>query len=46
VKSLRGDGHDVTFVVEQNPGASDDEVLLSAYNEGRILLTEDKDFEE
>jgi predicted nuclease of predicted toxin-antitoxin system len=46
VKSLRGDGHDVTFVVEQNPGASDDEVLLSAYNEGRILLTEDKDFGE
>ncbi len=24
----------------------DDEVLLDAYNEGRILLTEDKDFGE
>jgi predicted nuclease of predicted toxin-antitoxin system len=46
VKSLRGTGNDVIFVVEQNPGASDDEVLLKAYNEGRILLTEDKDFGE
>ena len=46
VVSLRADGHDVTYVTEQNVGSSDDEVLLRAYNEGRILLTEDKDFGE
>lgn len=32
--------------MDQCAGASDDEVLLRAYNEGRILLTEDKDFGE
>lgn len=31
---------------EQNAGVSDDEVLLAAYDEGWILLTEDKDFGE
>ena len=46
VKSLRDAGHDVAFVVEQNPGASDDDVLQVAYKEERILLTEDKDFGE
>ena len=43
---LRDAGHDVTYVTEENEGSSDDEVLLKAYNEGRILLTEDKDFGE
>lgn len=33
-------------LLERNPGASDDEVLLEAYNEERIMLTEDKDFGE
>ena len=46
VLSLRDAGHDVTYVTEENAGFSDDEVLLKAYNEGRILLTEDKDFGE
>jgi predicted nuclease of predicted toxin-antitoxin system len=46
VVSLRAAGHDVTYVTEQNAGSSDDEVLLRAYDEGRILLTEDKDFGE
>jgi len=46
VASLREDGHDVSYVLEGKAGLSDDEVLLEAYNEGRILLTEDKDFGE
>jgi len=46
VSTLRSSGYDVTYVTEQCAGASDDEVLLKAYNEGRILLTEDKDFGE
>ena len=46
VVSLRAAGHDVTYVTEQNAGSSDDEVLLMAYDEERILLTEDKDFGE
>jgi len=46
VVSLREDGHDVLYVLERRAGASDDEVLLEAYNEERILVTEDKDFGE
>jgi len=46
VASLREDGHDVLYVLERKPGVSDDEVLLEAYNEERIMVTEDKDFGE
>jgi len=46
VTSLRDSGYDVTYVAEQKAGSPDDEVLLNAYNKGRILLTEDKDFGE
>ena len=46
VASLRNDGHDVLYILEKKPGVPDDEILLDAYNEGRILLTEDKDFGE
>ncbi len=46
VASLRFDGHDVLYISEKKPGAPDEEILLDAYNEGRILLTEDKDFGE
>jgi predicted nuclease of predicted toxin-antitoxin system len=46
VASLRSDGHDVLYVLEKKAGATDHEVLQDAYNEGRILLTEDKDFGE
>ena len=46
VSSLRENGHDVIYVLERKPGVSDDEVLLEAFNEERILLTEDKDFGE
>jgi predicted nuclease of predicted toxin-antitoxin system len=44
VRALRGAGHDVTLVRDQAPGANDEEVMKLALSEGRILLTEDKDF--
>lgn len=44
VNKLRAAGHDVVYVPEDNVGISDDEVLQMAFAEGRILLTEDKDF--
>jgi len=44
VVSLRGEGHDVSYVLEGKAGVSDDEVLTEAYIEERILVTEDKDF--
>jgi predicted nuclease of predicted toxin-antitoxin system len=46
VKSLRAAGHDVSYVSDHYAGSSDNEVLLMAYREERILLTEDKDFGE
>jgi predicted nuclease of predicted toxin-antitoxin system len=46
VASLRATGHDVVYVPERYAGISDDEVLQIAFAEGRILLTEDKDFGE
>jgi len=46
VASLRTAGHDVAYITEQYAGSSDNEVLLKAYDEQRILLTEDKDFGE
>ena len=46
VTSLRKGGHDVLYVIEKMPGVTDDEILVAAYEEGRILLTEDKDFGE
>ena len=44
VTALRAAGHDVTAIVEINPGAEDKVVLARAYSESRVLLTEDKDF--
>ena len=46
IASLRADRHDVLYILEKKPGVPDDEVLIDAYNEERILLTEDKDFGE
>jgi predicted nuclease of predicted toxin-antitoxin system len=46
VASLRNNGHDVLYIMEEKPGATDDEVLRIAYNEDRILITEDMDFGE
>jgi len=44
VTALRAAGHDVTAIVEINPGAEDESVLKMARAESRVLLTEDKDF--
>ena len=39
-------GHDVLAISEIQPGALDDVILDHAVREGRILLTQDKDFGE
>ncbi len=43
---LKNAGYDVLFVGDWKPSASDDEVLQKANEEGRILITDDKDFGE
>jgi predicted nuclease of predicted toxin-antitoxin system len=44
VTAFRVAGHDVSAVVEISPRAKDSVVLSLAHSEGRILVTEDKDF--
>ncbi len=44
VRSLRGAGHDVRALAEETTRTVDAEVIALAAREGRILLTEDKDF--
>ncbi len=44
VRALREAGFDVVAVVEHSPGATDDQVIGLSVSEGRVLLTEDKDF--
>ena len=44
VRALRAARFDVQAVVELEPGISDTEVARRAYADGRLLLTEDKDF--
>lgn len=46
VDQLRKNGHDVLYVIEMEPGISDDEVLARANRRGALLLTADKDFGE
>ena len=46
VRKLRSAEYDVLSVAEIFPSASDLQVLEHAIKEGRILLTEDKDFGE
>ena len=47
VRLLRDDGHDVTVVgVDYPPGLPDEEILAIGRREGRILLTNDRDFGE
>ncbi len=43
---LKNAGHDVIFVGDWKPSASDDEVLQKANEDERILITDDKDFGE
>ena len=44
VHALRGAGYDVVAVAEFTNRSLDPAVIEQAYREGRILLTEDKDF--
>jgi predicted nuclease of predicted toxin-antitoxin system len=44
VRSLRSAGHDVRALAEETARTVDAEVIALAAREGRILLTEDKDF--
>jgi predicted nuclease of predicted toxin-antitoxin system len=46
VASLRGARHDVSYIAEIASGLTDTEVLQRARDEGRLFLTEDKDFGE
>ena len=46
VDALRLAGHDVAWVRDEAPGATDDAVLARARVDGRVLLTFDKDFGE
>ena len=46
VEILRRSGHDVVYVFESRQGAADDDILAMAFDQRRILLTEDKDFGE
>ena len=39
-------GHDVVSALESAPRATDEEILALALGEGRVLVTEDKDFGE
>jgi predicted nuclease of predicted toxin-antitoxin system len=43
---LRSAGHDIVYMAEVAAAASDLEVIDRAQREGRLLLTEDKDFGE
>lgn len=44
VRALRAARHDVLAIREASPGVTDDVVAGRALREGRVLLTEDKDF--
>jgi predicted nuclease of predicted toxin-antitoxin system len=44
VRALRADGYDVLAVSEVTRRSVDRELIEQAHREGRILLTEDKDF--
>ena len=46
VKALRADGHDVLYAAEWMAGLSDEDVLAQAFSQGRLVLTEDRDFGE
>jgi predicted nuclease of predicted toxin-antitoxin system len=44
VAFLRAAGHDVVYIAEAAAGLGDADVIALALQEGRLLLTEDKDF--
>ena len=46
VRTLRQLDYEVIYIAELAPGITDDAVLKRAYQEERILITEDRDFGE
>jgi predicted nuclease of predicted toxin-antitoxin system len=44
VRALRSVGHEVKTVADEAPGAPDQEVVELTMRDGRILITEDRDF--
>jgi uncharacterized protein with PIN domain len=46
IRALRAAGHDVLAIAESATGASDEVVIARAFGEGRVLITEDRDFGE
>jgi predicted nuclease of predicted toxin-antitoxin system len=44
VQALRSEGYNVVAIAEIAPGSDDEAVMELAAREGRLLLTEDKDF--
>lgn len=46
VDLLRKRGHDILAISEMSPSACDEDVMILAKGDGRILLTFDKDFGE
>jgi predicted nuclease of predicted toxin-antitoxin system len=45
-KTLSASGHDVVWTGDWSEDPGDEEILTKAHNEGRILVTLDKDFGE
>jgi predicted nuclease of predicted toxin-antitoxin system len=46
IDRLRSGGHDVVSIAETRAGAPDKDILDAAEADGRILITEDRDFGE
>jgi predicted nuclease of predicted toxin-antitoxin system len=46
VRTLRGAGHDVSYIADDWRGLRDADILVLARDEGRILITFDRDFGE
>jgi len=44
VRALRAAGHDVVAIAELDPAISDDAVFARSSADGRLLISEDKDF--
>jgi predicted nuclease of predicted toxin-antitoxin system len=44
VRALRDAGHDIAAIAEGHAGVTDLEVMAVAAREGRIVISEDKDF--
>jgi predicted nuclease of predicted toxin-antitoxin system len=46
IRALREAGHDVMAIAEISKGIPDERVMERAFNERRVLITEDRDFGE